>query len=305
MDTTKRRLGDRRDGVWLRDLDAMHAFTPYLYPNRADNEAFIRDVIDLTQVDEYLAKKNADNPEMAYKLFHVILAAVVRVVTLRPKMNRFIQGFRTYQRRELTTAFVVKKQFADEAHEALAYLSFHEQDTIDTIHARILEEITNCRSDKLDNSTAGMDTLSKLPRFVLRFVMWILHRLDFYGKVPYFLIKTDPNYASVFFSNLGSIKLQAGYHHLCNWGTNSLFVTIGEMKMRPIFAADGTYEMRNTVEIGLTVDERIADGYYYSGTVRLLKYLMAHPELLEQPSGTPVDYDPRKSASQPPAAQEA
>lgn len=205
----KRRRGDRKDGIWLRDLDALHAFTPYLYPNRADNEAFIRDTIDLTAVEAYLERKNASDPEMAYKLFHVILAAVVKVVTLRPKMNRFIQGNRTYQRTELTTAFVVKKQFADEAHEALAYLSFDETATIDSIHAKILEEISNCRSEKMDNSTAGMDALSKLPRFLLRFIMWILRRLDYYGRVPYFLIRTDPNYASVFFSNLGSIRLQA------------------------------------------------------------------------------------------------
>ena len=287
--TVKHKLGDRKDGVWLRNLDAMHAFTPYLYPNRADNEAFIRDTIDLTAVDAYLEQKNATNPEMPYKLFHVILAATVKTVTLRPKMNRFIQGYRTYQRNELTTAFVVKKQFADEAHEALAYLSFNENATIDSIHAKILEEIQSCRSEKLDNSTAGMDALTKLPRFVLRFIMWILHKLDFYGRVPNFLIKTDPNYASIFFSNLGSIKLQAGYHHLCNWGTNSLFITIGEAKMRPIFMPDGSQVMRNTVEIGLTVDERIADGYYYSGTVRLLKYLLQHPHLLEEPAGTPVD----------------
>ena len=289
MSKPKRRLGDRKDGILLRDLDALHAFTPYLYPNRADNEAFIREEIDLTAVDAYLEKKNASDQELPYKLFHVLLAAVVKTVTLRPKMNRFIQGYRMYQRRELTTAFVVKKQFADEAHEALAYLSFGPEDTIDTIHARILEEIKTCRSEKLDNSTAGMDALTKLPRFLLRFIMWILHRLDFYGRVPDFLIKTDPNYASIFFSHLGSIKLQAGYHHLCNWGTNSLFITIGETKRRPVFAEDGSYEMRNTVEIGLTVDERIADGYYYSGTVRLLKYLMQHPELLELPAGTPVE----------------
>lgn len=293
-ETQKRRLGDRKDGILLRDLDALHAFTPYLYPNRTDNEAFIRDEIDLSAVDEYLAKKNADNPEMAYKVFHVLLAAVIRTVTLRPKMNRFIQGYRMYQRRWLTAAFVVKKQFNDEAQEALAYLTFGDKDNIDSIHARILEEIKTCRSDVLDNSTAGMDMLTKLPRLVLRFIMWILHRLDFYGRVPNFLIKTDPNYASVFFSNLGSIKLQAGYHHLCNWGTNSLFITIGAIKKRPVFQPDGTYEMRNTMEIGLTVDERIADGYYYSGTVRLLKYLMMHPELLEQASNTPVELEPAK-----------
>lgn len=296
MPHSKRRFGDRKDGILIRDLDAMHAFTPYLYPNRADNEAFIRDTIDLSAVDAFLEQKNAKNPDLPYKLFHVILAAVVKTVTLRPKMNRFIQGYRVYQRKELTAAFVVKKQFADEAHEALAYLSFDGSATIDSIHNQIAEEIKNCRSSKLDNSTAGMDALTRLPRFILRFVMWILHRLDFYGRVPNFLIKTDPNYASIFFSNLGSIKLQAGYHHLCNWGTNSLFITIGETKMRPIFAEDGSHEMRNTVEIGLTVDERIADGYYYSGTVRLLKHLLAHPEFLDLPAEEPVEL-PGKQAT--------
>ena len=291
-ETQKRRFGDRKDGILIRKLDAMHAFTPYLYPNRADNEAFIRDEFDLTAVEEYLAKKNASDPEMAYKVFHVLLAAVIRVLTLRPKMNRFIQGYRVYQRRWLTAAFVVKKQFNDEAQEALAYLTFENQDNIDSIHARILQEIKTCRSDVLDNSTAGMDALTRLPRAVLRVIMWILHRLDFYGRVPNFLIKTDPNYASVFFSNLGSIKLQAGYHHLCNWGTNSVFVTIGAIKERPVFHPDGSYEMRKTMEIGLTVDERIADGYYYSGTMRLLKHLMMHPELLEQASDTPVELTP-------------
>lgn len=289
MTNKTRRMGDRKDGIWLRDLDALHAFTPYLYPNRADNEAFIRDTIDLTNLDKYLEGKNASNPEFAYKLFHVFLSALVKTVTLRPKMNRFIQGNRTYQRNALTAAFVVKKQFADDSHEALAYLPFDGTSTIDTIHAQLREEIQTCRSDSLDNSTAGMDALSKLPRFLLRFVMWILRRLDYYGHVPDFLIKTDPNYASIFVSNLGSIRLQAGYHHLCNWGTNSLFITIGECREQPFYAPDGSAELRNTVEIGMTIDERIADGFYYSGTVRLLNYLLQNPHLLESPACTPVE----------------
>lgn len=290
MTKKKRRFGDRKDGTWLRDLDAMHAFTPYLYPNRADNEAFISDTIDLTNVEAYLAKKNAEHPEQPYKLFQVILAAIVKAVTLRPKLNRFIQGNRTYQRNVLTAAFVVKKQFADEAHEALAFLSFDKSANMDSIHTKLLEEVQVCRSEQLDNSTAGMDALTKLPRFLLRFIMWILRRLDYFGRVPNFLIKTDPNYASVFLSNLGSIKMQAGYHHLNNWGTNSLFVTIGECKKRPVYFEDGTSEVRSTVDIGLTIDERIADGYYYSGTMRLLKHLLQNPELLELPAGEPVDW---------------
>ena len=289
--TQKRRRGDRKDGILLRDLDALHAFTPYLYPNRTDNEAFIRDEIDLTAVDAYLAKKNAENPEMAYKVFHVLLAAVIRTITLRPKMNRFIQGYRIYQRNALTLAFVVKKQFADNAHEALAFIEADENSTIDTLHKQILDEIHYCRGDVLDNSTDGMDKLTRLPRAVLRIVMWILHKLDFYGRAPAFLVKTDPNYATCFTSNLGSIGLKSAYHHLCNWGTNSLFVVIGEKKLTPVYDDEGNMKMKETLDLGLTLDERIADGYYYSKTIKLLKYLLQHPELLELPACEEVEYE--------------
>jgi len=137
-----------------------------------------------------------------------------------------------------------------------------------------------------------MDTLTKMPRFLLRFVVWILHKLDFYGKMPDFLIKTDPNHATCFISNLGSIGLKSGYHHLSNWGTNSIFVVIGEKKLTSVYNdEEGRTEMKETLDLGLTLDERIADGYYYSKTVKLVKYLLQNPELLELPAGEEVDYE--------------
>ncbi len=284
MEARKRRFGDRKDGYWLRDLDALHAFTPYLMPNRTENEAFIQEQIDLTNILAYLEKKNAQQPEYKYTIFHIITAALAKTLTLRPRMNRFVKGNRMYERNELTFAFVVKKQFADEAHEALAFLSFDENCTVDSVHDKIMNEIYSCRSEKLDNSTASMDVLTKLPRFVLRFIIGILNLLDYYGKVPNSLIKADPNYASVFMSNLGSIGLKAGYHHLNNWGTNSIFVTIGEKAMRPVYDAEGNEEIRPVLELGLTLDERIADGYYYAKTVKLVKHLLQNPELLERPA---------------------
>lgn len=289
METRKRRFGDRKDGYWLRDLDALHAFTPYLMPNRTENEAFIQEQVDLTNILAYLEKKNAQQPEYKYTLFHVITAALAKVVTLRPKLNRFIKGNRMYERSELTFAFVVKKQFADEAHEALAFLRFDENCTVDVVHDRIMREIYECRSEKLDNSTAGMDSLLRLPRFLLRMLIGILNMLDYYGRVPNSLIKTDPNYASVFMSNLGSIGMKAGYHHLNNWGTNSLFITIGEKMMRPVYDAEGNAQTRPVVELGLMLDERIADGYYYAKSIKLLRRLLQEPELLELPAREEVE----------------
>ncbi len=294
MEKKRKKRGDRRDGVWLRDLDPLHAFMPYIYPNRTDNEAFISEVIELENINNYLEKKNAGLPEGTeeqYKLFYVLIAALVKAITLRPKINRFIKGGRMYQRNELSVAFVVKKKFNDNGDEALAFKEFDGDTTIDTVYEKIVEEINQCRGEGLDNSTEEMDMLLKLPRIVLRFVMWILHKLDYYGRVPYSLIKTDPNHASCFVTNLGSIGLKSGYHHLSNWGTNSLFVIIGQRKKRPVWDDEGKMTMKDTLEIGLTIDERVADGYYYSKTVKLLKYLFQHPELLELPAKEEVNYE--------------
>ena len=286
MGKTKRRHGDRFDATWLRDVDPLHGFTPYLFPNRADNEAFLQESVDLTALNAFLAKKNEGlDKAHRYTIFHCVACALVKVVTLRPKMNYFIQGSRLYSRNHLSVAFVVKKQFADDAHEALAFKKYGPETTIDSFHDSIMEEIFTLRkADNVDNSTDMMGLLLKLPRFLLRPLVRILHKLDYYGKVPYDLIKDDPNYATIFISNLGSIKLHAAYHHLNNWGTNSLFVVIGEKRKEVVFNEDGTIEMKEMLPLGVTLDERIADGYYYAKTIQLFKYIMEHPEEMDRPA---------------------
>ena len=290
MEKKKKRIGDRFDATWVRDTDPMHGFIPYLYPHRADNEAFIEETVDLTALNAFLEKKNAGlDKAHRYTIFHCVAAALIKTVTLRPKLNYFIQGMRLFSRDKLTLAFVVKKQFKDDAGEGLAYLDCPPDGTLDSFHERVMQEIFECRrEDKMDNSTAGMAFVMKLPRFVLRPVVYILRRLDFFGKVPYDLIRTDPNYASVFISNLGSIKLNAAYHHLNNWGTNSLFVVIGAKHREPVFADDGSYEMHEMLHVGITLDERIADGYYYAKSIALFKYIMEHPGELDRPANEEV-----------------
>ena len=292
MATPKKRWGDRFDATLVRDIDPLHWFMPYLYPHRADNEAFVREEFDLTNLEAFLAKKNEGlDKAHRYTIFHAVCAAVVKAVTLRPQMTRFIQGCRLYQRDELSLGFVVKKHFKDNADEGLAFIKFPPETTIDSLHERIMKEIFECRrDDAMDNSTKGMEMFTHLPRWLMRIVIFILHRLDFYGKVPYSLIKADPNYASVWLTNLGSIKLNAGYHHLSNWGTTSVFVIVGEVTKKPVYNDDGTFEMRDILPIGITLDERIADGYYYAKTVRLVKHLIEHPELLDRPANEEVEY---------------
>ncbi len=292
VEKPKRRFGDRKDGRLLRELDPMHYIVPLLYPNRCDNEAFISERVDLTAVNAYLERKNADDPEYKYNLFQIIVTAVLKILTLRPKMNRFIANKNVYQRYEISAAFVVKKLFTDDGAEALAFIHAKDSDTIDTVHQEIYRQVSDRRSEDStgDSSTDSMDVLNRMPRFLSKFLVSIICWLDKHGWVPNFLIATDPYYSSAVLTNLGSIKLHSGYHHLTNWGTNSLFIAIGEKKPRPFYDEAGNVTMRDSIDLGLTIDERIADGYYYSKTVRLLHKLLEHPELLERPLSEEVEY---------------
>lgn len=280
----KKHLGDRRDGVLLKNLDSMHFIMPIIYPNRCDNEAYISECIDLTNINSYLEKKNSDNPEYKYNLFQIIVTAVLKTVTLRPKMNRFIANGNMYQRNEISAAFVIKKIFSDNSEEGLAFIRSKAEDTLDTIHDEIYKQVSYCRKDgKKDSSTETMDLFNRMPRFLSKAIIKLVCVLDRHGMVPKSFIASDPYYSSVILSNLGSIKLRSGYHHLTNWGTTSIFVVVGEKKKRPFYDDDGNMTMRDSVDLGLTVDERIADGYYYSKTIKLLKRLLENPELLEAP----------------------
>ena len=291
METQKRRRGDRRDGRLLRELDSLHFITGIIYPNRCDNEAYISVKVDLTAMNAYLAKKNETETDFPYTMFHLVVAALLKTITLRPKLNRFIVNSNFYQRNEVSAAFVVKKQFSDKGAEALAFLHGKDEFTVEDVHEYIRSQVQECRSEKVDSSTESMDILNKLPRWLgkaaVKFIMW----LDKHGWVPKDMVATDPYYSSVVISNLGSIKLKCGYHHLTNWGTCSLFCIIGEKKKAPYFDAEGNVSMRETLELGLTIDERIADGYYYSKSVRLLEYLLTHPEELEKPISEEVQYE--------------
>ena len=290
METQKKRRGDRRDGRLLRELDSLHFITGIIYPNRCDNEAYISVKVDLTAMNAYLARKNETETDFPYTMFHLVVAALLKTITLRPKLNRFIVNSNFYQRNEVSAAFVVKKQFSDKGAEALAFLHGKDEFTVEDVHEYIRSQVQECRSEKVDASTAGMDMFNKMPRWMGKAIVRFLMFLDRHGWVPADLIATDPYYSSVVISNLGSIKLNCGYHHLTNWGTCSVFCIIGEKSKRPVYHADGTIEMREMLDLGLTIDERLADGYYYSKTIRLLKTLLENPELLETPANQEVAY---------------
>ena len=285
---------DRRDGWYLSGLDSMHVMMPYMFGNRTANEAVLGEVIDLTAVDAFLKEKNAAGPEFKYTWFHVITAALAKAILLRPKMNYFIAGGRYYERKKIQVAFNVKRQFADEAEEAMAKFVLDPEggSPLEQVHSYVQSFVHKVRvEDRTEGVTNVLNFVQHLPRPLFRLLAWTLKKLEYYGHYPASLAKDDPCYSSVYVTNLGSIKMNADYHHLFDWGTISFFVVISEKKLRPFFHEDGTYDLRNTLKLGLTIDERIADGYYFAKTLRLVRHLFAHPELLDLPAATPVDFE--------------
>ena len=287
----KKKWGDRKDGIWLKDIPAMNRIMAPLMPNRADNEAHISVDIDMRPLRAYLDKLNEGRTEDKYTVFHLISAAVGKAFVLRPKMNRFICNNKMYMRKDITVAFTVKKKFNDHSEEALAFFKYDPKETLESYHTKIMKIIHSTKSDEeKDTSTGAMDIVCKLPQFLINAIVKTVLWLDKHGWAPDFLIGSDPNHASTVLLNLGSIGLPGGYHHLVNWGTNSCFIVVGKIYTKAEYDSDGNADIHEVVPLGITLDERIADGYYYSGTVALVKELLAHPELLQMPADEPVAY---------------
>lgn len=276
----RRKWGDRRDAKLIRDIDAMHYVMPLMYPNRCDNEAFMTMRVNLEKTEEYLQKRLSEHPGERIAIFQVVIAAVLKTIWLRPQMNRFIANKNVYQRNDVTAAFTVKKTFTDEGDETLARILAEEGDTIESLNSKIQDQIHLCKTGT-DESTDAMNVIKKLPGkhaigFIARF-------LDRHGWMPKSVIATDPYQCSVVLSNLGSIGLNTGYHHLMNWGTTSLFIVIGKKHKKPHYDAEGNVTMRKQLMLSITIDERISDGFYYARSMKLLKKLIENPELLELP----------------------
>lgn len=273
-----RRWGDRRDGTLIREIDAMHYVMPLMYPNRCDNEAYITMDIELDKIEKFVEENNKGREQDdQYSVFGIIITAALKTIHKRPKMNRFIANKNIYQRNNLTAAFTVKKDFTDDGDETLARIIATKDDSLDTIQRQINEQIRLCKTQD-DQSTESMNFIKKLP--FKHFIGWIARWADRHGWMPSSVIATDPYQCSVVLTNLGSIGINIGYHHLMNWGTNSVFIVIGKKVNHTVYDKNGNPIVKRVLKVSFTIDERIADGFYYGKTLRLLKKYAENPEML-------------------------
>ena len=291
MATYKKRFGDRRDAKWVRDIDGLHSIMAHLMKNRTDAEVYMNSKIDVTDALKYIADKNGENPEYKATIFHCFVMAIAKTVKMRPLLNRYISGRRFYDRHEISLGFTIKKRFEDHSEETLMITTAKDDWTLTDVTKKIVGKVHKARANKEYGLDSALNFFAKFPRPLMMFVMWIFRCLDFYGIMPKALTEGDPNYASIFLTNLGSIKCPCVYHHLNNYGTNSIMVAIGTIHKEEVIMPDGTRQMRDIVEVGVTLDERIADGFYFARAWKIVQHLMSNPKLLDIPLKEEIEYE--------------
>lgn len=282
-----KKFGDRRDGKKIK-MNGFDRFLYYLKPRRSDSEVYISKTIDVTNLVEYMKEKKKENEKITY--FHLFCMAIGKVIYNRPLLNRFLIGGCKYQRNDVTISFVAKTDFSDTAREFLTVIKVLEDDKLDDISKRITEDVKKIRSNKESHTDDFVNKLGKLPKFVMAIIVWFIKRLDNHDLLPSSLTKNSIYHSSILVSNLGSIHCDGIYHNLTNFGTNSILLTIGEIK-EDVRVVDGKIEKRYVCDLGITLDERIADGVYFAKSVNLLEYILDNPSLLEDKASDKIIID--------------
>lgn len=286
-----KRIGDRREARRVRDLDPMHQFMPYILARRCDSEVYLAEKVDVTEALRYVEEKNKVSEGHKMTLFHLVLAALAKTIVHRPYLNRFISGKRYYERRDVSFSFVIKKKFTDKGEESLMILKTNGKGTLAQISEKIFKEVHKVREEGGNDLDKLLGFFVKMPRFVLRLLAGFLSFLEYYNRMPKFLQDVDPYYTTVLIANLGSIKCGAPYHHLVEYGTNSIMITVGEIYSSEVYDENGNKSLRKFVDMGITIDERIGDGFYFAKSIKLLKHLINNPNLLECKFDEEVNYD--------------
>jgi hypothetical protein len=265
----------RVDAEPVKDLSTMRRFMPFISPRRNDSLFYMMQEIEVDAALEFLEKKNRERPpEERITLFHLFLRSCSQAGVLRPGVNRFVKGGRLWQRKGIFITFSAKREIKDGSPMLTVKREFHpESETLEEMIVGINGLLRPQRAGRQTRSDKEMNLMLRLPNVVIQLLLKAADVLDWLGWLPRSLIDPDPLYTSVFVANLGSIDYPAGFHHLWERGTCSLFGVMGRVEAR----ADGKRKMN----IAWTYDERIEDGLYSYHTLEGIRERVEHPELLE------------------------
>ena len=273
-------FGLRNDGVNMsKHVDPMVLFTPLIMPTRCESMNSVTYPAEYEPMAAYI-RKHKDSPyNMSFMT--ILAAAYVRSVHYHPALNYFVMGNRIYKHKDLTISLVVLKEGGDSApQEALAKMTFDPSDTIFQVAETIDREVMLAKKADEVNGTANFaGTLLRIP-VLPTLVVWAARIMDRLGILPKFINKLSPFHCSFFITNMMSIGLPSIYHHLYNFGTCSIFMSLGKPE-RQLATVGGNIARKLMLPMGIVTDERVCGGADYAlGMHRFLNY-MKHPELLE------------------------
>ncbi len=269
----------KRDGRVVK-VHPLNAMFPYMMRSRTESLVYFNTSLDVENLLDYIEKKKTEGIEL--KFFQLFVASIVKLLKERPHLNRFISGRKLYQRNDIKISFIAKKAASDQSEETNVALTFNEKTTFEDVIDKLKRDIKTAKSDavKKDDDKV-IETLMKMPRFILRLLFAYLRWTDFYFNMPRMFTDVDPLRCSAYIANLGSIGIEAPFHHLFEWGNCSMFIAIGKIGYKPVALEDGTLTSRKMVEVKVTLDERIADGFYFARSLELIQAYLKNPESLE------------------------
>ncbi len=271
---------DRKDAKRLRNVNGLSQISIDLKPRRCDSDVYINQKIDVTKLVEYVEKRKKDGIEISY--FHAFVTALGKLLYHREKLNYFVANRHIYKHNDIIISFVAKVTFDDKSEELMILIPISPNDNIISISNKVREKVSILRNGKTNKAGANkaIDTLGKLPNILRVPLIGAFKWCDKKGILPSSLIEDNIYYSSMIVSNLGSIKCGAIYHNINDFGTCSSLATMGEIKDE-IVLIDGKQEIRKICEFGVNIDERIADGYYFVKSIKVLQNLLDNPKLLE------------------------
>ena len=276
--------GDRTDGRRVRTLPPMSQVSPYIMVTRNTSSNYFEDSLEITHVDRYIRQKRREGLTN-FGITHVLLAAYVRGLCKYPGLNRFLAGQKVYSRGDdIQYCMTIKKEMTADSPDTVIKVHLNPRDTADDVYRKLQAAVDQVKNTPLDSSfdnTAGV--LNLIPGVVLKFVVWVLKTLDYFGLLPRFLLEVSPFHGSLFFTSMGSLGIPPIYHHLYDFGNLPVFGAFGMKRRACEVLEDGTVVQRKYVDVKFALDERIVDGFYYAAFFKQYKRILLHPEVLDHP----------------------
>ena len=280
----------RSDGYRVLSTDPIYQIVPHIMPKRYDASNSIKVDIDLEPIQNYIRECRKKGISVSH--MSVIIAGYLRIVSQNPYLNRFVMNKKIYSRNHFCVSFVTLTPGSET--DTVSKLYFNLDDTLPVVNEKISAAIERAKNHGGPNS---MDKLiAKLCRtpFLLTFSIGFLKLLDRFFTLPFSIVDASPFHTSLFVTNLASIRTNTIYHHLYEFGTTGVFVSMGQPMKKPRLNGE-TFEEKKVMELGIVTDERIANGHYYGRCFKELSKYYKNPALLETPPESVVsDPDEKK-----------